>query len=64
MMERCKKCVSLLPVRLVEQSMLLSHAGKLSTIPRDRVCLQLVKEEYYYLVNCDLLRHVGFLFVV
>lgn len=51
MLERYRKAVAPLPVRIVPENILCTRLSKLSEIPPDRICLQFIKEEIYYLVR-------------
>lgn len=50
MMERYRKAVAPLPVRIVPENVICSHISSLQGLPSDRICLQFVKEDVYSLI--------------
>lgn len=59
MLERYRKAVSPLPVRIVSGDVCNRISG-LSSNPSERLCLQFIKEDVYYLVSfsCYIFRFV------
>lgn len=55
MLERYRKAVAPLPVRIVPENVFCARLSSLPELPPDRICLQFIKEEMYYLVSVLLL---------
>lgn len=51
MLERYRKAVAPLPVRIVPENVFCTRLSGLPELPPDRICLQFIKEEMYYLVS-------------
>lgn len=51
MLERYRKAVAPLPVRIVPDNVFCTRLSSLPELPPDRICLQFIKEEMYYLVS-------------
>uniref|UniRef100_A0A158Q7E9 Mediator of RNA polymerase II transcription subunit 14 n=1 Tax=Elaeophora elaphi TaxID=1147741 RepID=A0A158Q7E9_9BILA len=50
MLERYRKAVAPLPVRIVPENVFSTRLSSLPELPPDRICLQFIKEEMYYLI--------------
>ncbi|VDO37888.1 unnamed protein product, partial [Onchocerca flexuosa] len=50
MLERYRKAVAPLPVRIVPENVFCTRLSSLPDLPPDRICLQFIKEEMYYLI--------------
>ncbi|KAK6113195.1 Mediator complex subunit MED14 family protein [Brugia pahangi] len=50
MLERYRKAVAPLPVRIVPENVFCARLSSLPELPPDRICLQFIKEEMYYLI--------------
>ncbi|VBB31806.1 unnamed protein product, partial [Acanthocheilonema viteae] len=50
MLERYRKAVAPLPVRIVPENVFCTRLSSLPELPPDRICLQFIKEEMYYLI--------------
>lgn len=51
MLERYRKAIAPLPVRIVPENVFCTRLSSLPELPPDRICLQFIKEEMYYLVS-------------
>lgn len=58
MMERFRKAVAPLPVRIVDESVVYAQFSSLKIIGLDRLCFQFIKEDIYFLVRRDFLCQV------
>ena len=52
MMERYKSAISSLQVRVVSEAQMAPFYKKVDSLPADRLCLQFIKEEGYFVVSC------------
>ncbi|CAG9530753.1 unnamed protein product [Cercopithifilaria johnstoni] len=50
MLERYRKAVAPLPVRIIPDNVFCTRLSSLPELPPDRICLQFIKEEMYYLI--------------
>ncbi|WKY02743.1 hypothetical protein Q1695_016202 [Nippostrongylus brasiliensis] len=50
MIERYRRSVSTLQVRIVNENQMAPFFKKVHSLPGDRICLQFIKEEHFYLV--------------
>ena len=50
MIERFRKAVASLPVRIVDEIVVYSKFSSLKDFPQDRICLQFIKEDAFFLV--------------
>ncbi|KHN74686.1 Mediator of RNA polymerase II transcription subunit 14 [Toxocara canis] len=50
MIERYRKAVAPLPVRIVAESVMKVHLCNMQSMPPDRICLQFIKEDSYFLI--------------
>lgn len=55
MMERFKRAIISMQVRVVNEAEMAPFFKKVRTISSDRICLQFTKEESYYVVSCAFL---------
>uniref|UniRef100_A0A915AIY3 Mediator of RNA polymerase II transcription subunit 14 n=1 Tax=Parascaris univalens TaxID=6257 RepID=A0A915AIY3_PARUN len=54
MVERYRKAVAPLPVRIVAESLMKLHLSNMQSMPSDRICLQFIREDSYFLIVCFL----------
>ncbi|VDM98233.1 unnamed protein product [Thelazia callipaeda] len=50
MLKRYRKAIAPLPVRIVPENVFSARLASLPELPPDRICLQFIKEEIYYLI--------------
>ncbi|PAV81255.1 hypothetical protein WR25_08466 isoform F [Diploscapter pachys] len=50
MIERYRRSVTTLQIRIVSENQMLPCLQKVRPIPKDKICLQFIKEEEYYLI--------------